>query len=134
MLHNSGMRKIGPLTPLLSSQLGHGDQQRLLDVVGLLVVARFVILHIRHLLVVSSLELVRRFLVPGNLIHPVGLVVVPCDDDRAKKSLLHFSMEAWASPGLLMDLPNLIKNSVCAKNLVTDLATHQNLLLVLPDG
>ena len=32
-----------------------------------------------------------------------------------------------------MNLPDMLKNSVCAEDLVADLAAQQNLLLVLPD-
>ena len=86
-----------------------------------------------HLLLVPSLKLISGLLVPGDLVDAVGLVVVPGDNDGAKQGFLSVSVEAGPSPSLLMNLPDLLKNSVFAKDLVADLAAQQNLLLVLPD-
>ena len=57
-------------------------------------------------LVFSSLELVlvSCLLVPGDLINPVGLVIVPDDDNGSQHRFLNIRMEAWTSLGLLKDL------------------------------
>ena len=63
------------------TNLRHGDDQWLLRIPNGLVVPLRVILLIRSLRAVSSLELVRWRLGPIDFVNPVGLVVVPRDDD-----------------------------------------------------
>ena len=63
------------------THLWHGDDQWLLRIPNGLVVPLRIILLIRSLYSVSSLELVRWRLGPINFVNPVSLVVVPRDDD-----------------------------------------------------
>ena len=63
------------------THLRHGDDQWLLRIPNGLVVPLRVILLIRGLYSVSSLELIRWRFGPINFVNPVGLVVVPSDDD-----------------------------------------------------
>merc|ERR1719234_2012949 len=52
----------------LLSQLWHRDQQGLLHICDLLVVASLIVLHVAHLLLVLSLKLISGLLVPGDLV------------------------------------------------------------------
>merc|ERR1712020_325629 len=65
-----------------------------------------------HLLAVSPVKLVRGSLLPVDLVHPIGLVVVSCDDDASKKSLLHTPMEVGSPAHPLVNLLDLVIDSV----------------------
>ena len=58
------------------TNLGNADEKRLLGILDGPVVLLSVILHVAQLLSVPPLELVTGSLVPGNLVNPVGFVVV----------------------------------------------------------
>ena len=58
----------------------------------------------------------------------------PGNDDGSQQSFLHRWFERGTPGSPLVDLFNLFKNSVCPEHLATDLATQEDLLLVLPDG
>ena len=58
------------------TNLGNADEKRLLGILDGPVVLLSVVLHVAQLLSVPPLELVTGSLVPGNLVNPVGFVVV----------------------------------------------------------
>ena len=58
------------------TNLGNADEQRLLGILDGPVVLLSVVLHEAQLLSVPPLELISWSFVPGNLVNPVGLVVV----------------------------------------------------------
>ena len=64
------------------TNLGNADEQGLLGVLDGPVVLLSVVLHVSQLLSVSPVELVRGSFVPGNLVNPVGLVVVARNRNR----------------------------------------------------
>ena len=58
------------------TNLSNADEQRLLGVLDSPVALLGVVLHVAQLLSVPALELISGRFVPGNLVNPVGLVVV----------------------------------------------------------
>ena len=58
------------------TNLSNANEQRLLGILDGPVVLLSVVLHVAQLLSVSALELISGRFVPGNLVNPVGLVVV----------------------------------------------------------
>ena len=60
---------------------------------------------------------------------------LPGDDDATHESLLHRAPEhSRVVTALLVDFSDLIEDGVSPEDLVADLATQQDLGLVLPDG
>ena len=70
------------------THLGNADEQRLLGVLDGPVVLLSVVLHVAQLLSVPPLELISGSFVPGNLVNPVGLVVVTTKQESYYRKLL----------------------------------------------
>ena len=133
------------------TNLGNADEERLLGILDGPVVLLGVVLHVAQLLSIPPLELISWRFVPGNLVNPVGLVVVttnrrvttesttegtgtflPSHHDGSKEKLLGRRLERAAAS--LPGLGHLVEDGVSPEDLVAELAAEHHLLLVLADA